>query len=155
MSKRHQASISEKRIVVWEHQQMPMRMRKFFELSFASLARLSTSPATYLTIDAYSELNVELLKSIKQDQLKKDVLLPAREKFLGFITKFLKKNSSGFLVGDSVTWVDLLISEHCATMLTVAPDFLDGYPEVKAHMEKVRAIPNLKKWIETRPSSTF
>ncbi|KAL6736811.1 hypothetical protein Aduo_007118 [Ancylostoma duodenale] len=114
--------------------------------------------------DQYSDYRVEIksyfytavgMMQGDKDQLKKDVLLPARDKFLGFITKFLKKNPSGFLVGDSVTWVDLLISEHCATMLGIAPDFLDGYPEVKAHMEKVRAIPNLKKWIETRPSSSF
>ncbi|KIH52355.1 glutathione S-transferase protein, partial [Ancylostoma duodenale] len=64
-----------------------------------------------------------------KDQLKKDVLLPARENFLGFITKFLKKNPSGFLVGDSVTWVDLLISEQCATLLGVESDYLEGYYE--------------------------
>ncbi|KIH60338.1 hypothetical protein ANCDUO_09411 [Ancylostoma duodenale] len=35
------------------------------------------------------------------------------------------------------------------------PEFLDGFPEVKAHMEKVRAIPKLKKWLETRPQTPF
>ncbi|EYC01083.1 hypothetical protein Y032_0110g149 [Ancylostoma ceylanicum] len=89
------------------------------------------------------------------ETLKKDVMLPARDKFLGFITKFLKKNSSGFLVGDSVTWVDLLVAEHASDIQSKVPEYLEGFPEVKAHMEKVRSIPKLKKWIESRPASVF
>ncbi|VDM82653.1 unnamed protein product, partial [Strongylus vulgaris] len=113
------------------------------------------------TVIGESEGDVVSLKrhdylSFLLEQLKIDVVLPARDKFLGFITKFLKENKSGFLVGDSVTWVDVLISEHCATMVeSFIPEFLDGYPEVKNHIEKVRAIPNLKKWIETRPKTKF
>ncbi|KHJ90794.1 glutathione S-transferase protein [Oesophagostomum dentatum] len=89
------------------------------------------------------------------EKLKKELVLPARDKFLGFITKFLKNNKSGFLVGDSVTWADLLIAEHSSDMSHRIPEFLNGFPEVKAHMEKVRSIPKLKKWIESRPASTF
>ncbi|EYC01072.1 hypothetical protein Y032_0110g141 [Ancylostoma ceylanicum] len=89
------------------------------------------------------------------EQLKKDVLLPARDKFFGFLNKFLKQNSCGFLVGDSVTWVDVIVSESIFTLLSFVPELLDGYPEVKAHMEKVRAIPNLKKWIENSPARPF
>ncbi|EPB80181.1 hypothetical protein ANCCEY_00736 [Ancylostoma ceylanicum] len=88
-------------------------------------------------------------------KLKTEVMMPGREKFLRFVTKFLKNNKSGFLVGDNVTWVDLLISEHVADMSSRMPEFLDGFPEVKAHMEKVRAIPKLKKWLETRPQTPF
>ncbi|EYC01084.1 hypothetical protein Y032_0110g150 [Ancylostoma ceylanicum] len=91
----------------------------------------------------------------KLDNLKKDVLLPARDKFFGFLTKFLKKNSSGFLVGDSVTWVDLLIAEHVSSMQSKVPEYLEGFPEVKAHMEKVHSIPKIKKWIESRPASDY
>ncbi|EPB80178.1 glutathione S-transferase protein [Ancylostoma ceylanicum] len=91
----------------------------------------------------------------RQDNLKKDVLLPARDKFFGFLTKFLKKNSSGFLVGDSVTWVDLLIAEHVSSMQSKVPEYLEGFPEVKAHMEKVHSIPKIKKWIESRPASDY
>ncbi|KHJ84815.1 glutathione S-transferase protein [Oesophagostomum dentatum] len=114
--------------------------------------------------DQYTDYRVEIkpwfypaigMKEGDVEQLKKDVLIPARDKYLGILTKFLKKNSSGFLVGDSVTWVDLLVAEHCSTMLNFVPEFLDGFPEVKAHMEKVHAIPNVKKWLETRPVTKF
>ncbi|KAK6739292.1 hypothetical protein RB195_020999 [Necator americanus] len=89
------------------------------------------------------------------EQLKKDVMMPGRDKFLRFITKFLKKSKSGFLVGEKVTWVDLLISEHVADMSSRMPEYLDGFPEVKAHMVQVRALPKLKEWIETRPKTAF
>ncbi|KAE9415697.1 hypothetical protein Angca_009047, partial [Angiostrongylus cantonensis] len=47
------------------------------------------------------------------DKLAKETMVPARDKFLGFVTKFLKKNAgSGFLVGNSLSWVDVLVAEH-------------------------------------------
>ncbi|RCN49308.1 glutathione S-transferase protein [Ancylostoma caninum] len=61
----------------------------------------------------------------------------------------------GFLVGDSVTWIDLLLAEHASDIQSKVPEYLEGFPEVKAHMEKVRSIPKLKKWIETRPETHF
>ncbi|CAJ0605669.1 unnamed protein product [Cylicocyclus nassatus] len=113
--------------------------------------------------DQYSDYRVEIKPFVytaygfdkKGDlaTLKKEVMLPARDKFLGFITKFLKKSKSEFLVGDSVTWVDLLIAEHCSDIQSKVPEYLTRFPEVKVHMEKVRSIPKLKKWIETRPAS--
>ncbi|KAJ1370327.1 hypothetical protein KIN20_032024 [Parelaphostrongylus tenuis] len=89
------------------------------------------------------------------DKLKKEAL-PARDKFFGILTKFLQKNSdSGFLVGKSLTWIDLLVAEHVSDINTRVPDYFDGFPEVKAHMEKVRSDLKLKKWISSRPQSTF
>ncbi|CAJ0605697.1 unnamed protein product [Cylicocyclus nassatus] len=112
--------------------------------------------------DQYTDYRAEIktwffpavgLKEGNVEQLKKDVLMPARQKYLDIITKFLKQNKSGFLVGDSITWVDLLVADHSSMMLHLVPEFLEGYPEVKSHMEKIHAIPNVKKWIETRPKS--
>uniref|UniRef100_A0A0K0DFY1 glutathione transferase n=1 Tax=Angiostrongylus cantonensis TaxID=6313 RepID=A0A0K0DFY1_ANGCA len=89
------------------------------------------------------------------NELKKETV-PARDKFLGFLTKFLKKNSdSGFLVGNSLTWIDVLVAEHISDISMRVPDYLDGFPEVEAHMEKVRSNPKLKKWIDSRPQSAF
>ncbi|KAL6736817.1 hypothetical protein Aduo_007124 [Ancylostoma duodenale] len=77
--------------------------------------------------------------------------MTAREKFLGFMTKYLKKNSSGYLVDDSLTWIDLLVAEHCPDILTKISESLDGFPEVKAHMERVHLIPKVRNQIEERP----
>ncbi|KAK6042593.1 hypothetical protein COOONC_19904 [Cooperia oncophora] len=45
------------------------------------------------------------------------------------MTKFLKKSSSGFLVGDSVTWADLQLAE-LASFTEKYPTLYNGYPEV-------------------------
>ncbi|WKX93327.1 hypothetical protein Q1695_010963 [Nippostrongylus brasiliensis] len=84
----------------------------------------------------------------------KEKVLPARDKFFTIITKILAENKSGFLVGESVTWVDLLVAEMVVQYADL-PDFYNGFPEVKAHSERVRSIPALKKWIEIRPESSF
>ncbi|GMT06340.1 hypothetical protein PENTCL1PPCAC_28514, partial [Pristionchus entomophagus] len=77
----------------------------------------------------------------------------ARDKFYPLIVNQLKENGSGFLVGDSATWIDLLISDQAVTINKELPGFLDAYPEVIAHAAKVRAIPQIAKWIETRPET--
>ncbi|GMS83315.1 hypothetical protein PENTCL1PPCAC_5490, partial [Pristionchus entomophagus] len=76
--------------------------------------------------------------------------VPARDSFFPIITKKLKDNGSGFIVGDGVTWVDVLVANAVDAVTLEDPDFLAGYPEVLAHKEKIHAIPALKKWIEIR-----
>ncbi|VDO85500.1 unnamed protein product [Heligmosomoides polygyrus] len=86
--------------------------------------------------------------------LAKDVFLPAREKFLTFMTKFLNQSKSGYLVGDSLTWADLVLAEM-AEVAKKVPTLYDGFPEAKAHSEKIRSIPALAKWLQTRPETKF
>jgi hypothetical protein len=38
-------------------------------------------------------------------------------------------------------------------MLPTAP--LDNYPKLKAIVDKVPQLPNIKKWIESRPETDF
>ncbi|RCN48922.1 glutathione S-transferase protein [Ancylostoma caninum] len=89
------------------------------------------------------------------EKLTKEVLLPARTKFFGFVTKFLKENKSGYLVGNSLTYADLYLAESSAEFAKKIPSIYDGFPEVKAHAQKVRSNPALKKWLETRPETSF
>nr|CDJ80775.1 Glutathione S-transferase domain containing protein [Haemonchus contortus] len=79
---------------------------------------------------------------------------PARDKLFTFLTKFLERNGSGYLVGDSLTWADLLLAE-LDTYSEKIPALYEGFPEMRAHAGKVRSDPILKKWIECRPSSQF
>ncbi|EYC01074.1 hypothetical protein Y032_0110g142 [Ancylostoma ceylanicum] len=96
--------------------------------------RIESRPYFYATIG---------LKEGDPEQLKEEVFLPARDKFYGSLTKFLKGNPSDkqlwHILGQRLKGIDLSIT--CL--------------KVKAHMEKVRAIPNLKKWIENSPVRPF
>ncbi|CAJ0581749.1 unnamed protein product, partial [Mesorhabditis spiculigera] len=90
-----------------------------------------------------------------KDKLYKEVAEPARDQHLPLIVKQLKANGSGFLVGSKVSWVDVSLASHFETFLSFVPNYLEKYPEVAAYVKKVHEIPELKKWIETRPENPF
>ncbi|KAJ1370868.1 hypothetical protein KIN20_032688 [Parelaphostrongylus tenuis] len=86
---------------------------------------------------------------------KKNVLIPARNHFFEEMTTFLKNNSSGYLVGNNLTFADLILAEHVYSIRTVFPEYTHGFPEIEKHYEKVTTVPALKKWLDTRPQSKF
>ncbi|WKX97382.1 hypothetical protein Q1695_013214 [Nippostrongylus brasiliensis] len=86
---------------------------------------------------------------------KKNILIPARDTYLGYMTDFLKKSSSGFLAGNDVTYADLILAEHVFTMLSVFPEYIKDFPEIEEHYKKVTAIEELKNWMLLRPESKF
>ena len=90
-----------------------------------------------------------------QATLKKDVLEPATKKHLPFFANALKKNGSGYLIGDSVTWADLAVASFVDDLLETAPDTVDAFPELKTYKEKIFNIPNVKAWIDKRPITAF
>uniref|UniRef100_A0A8R1IXB1 glutathione transferase n=1 Tax=Caenorhabditis japonica TaxID=281687 RepID=A0A8R1IXB1_CAEJA len=96
------------------------------------------------------------------DKLYKEVFLPSFKKNYQLFTKFLKSSGSGFLVGDSLTWVDLLVAQHTADLLPASGSvfvakglILNEFPELRAHQQKIHAIPNIEKWLKTRPITPF
>uniref|UniRef100_A0A1I7T6Q1 glutathione transferase n=1 Tax=Caenorhabditis tropicalis TaxID=1561998 RepID=A0A1I7T6Q1_9PELO len=90
------------------------------------------------------------------DELYKTVFLPAFKKHYGLFTKALKASGKGFLVGDSLTWIDLLIAEHSSNLLRADPVHLfEEMPEMKEHSERIHSIPQIKKWIQERPVSDW
>ncbi|ETN72205.1 hypothetical protein NECAME_18971 [Necator americanus] len=46
------------------------------------------------------------------------------------MTKFLKKSTSGYLISDSLTFVDLYLAEHTSEMVKKVPTLYNGFPEV-------------------------
>ncbi|EGT52653.1 CBN-GST-8 protein [Caenorhabditis brenneri] len=89
------------------------------------------------------------------EALAKDVFLPGFKKNYAFFANFLKSSGSGYLVGDSLTWVDLLLAQHTADLLAADGSLLNEFPQFKAHQEKVHSNANIKKWLETRPVTPF
>ncbi|CAJ0960591.1 unnamed protein product, partial [Mesorhabditis belari] len=91
-----------------------------------------------------------------KDAAMKELFEPARDKYFPiFVEKYLKKNSSGFLIGNKVSYADLLCASHIGSFQGLMPHAFDKYPELIAHKEKIESIPAIKKWIETRPKNPF
>ncbi|KHN81969.1 Glutathione S-transferase 1 [Toxocara canis] len=82
-----------------------------------------------------------------------EIVAPARDAFLPPLERFLKKANSGYVVGNSATWADLIITEYLATCQSAIPGFLSGYPSVESYVNRIRLLSNIKKWIDNRPQS--
>ncbi|EFO84537.1 CRE-GST-13 protein [Caenorhabditis remanei] len=85
------------------------------------------------------------------EEQKEKVLIPARDKFLPLLAKFLAKSKSGFLVDSGITFADLIIVDDMTTLINWWPQYADGYPEILAWRERVMNYPKLKEYIEKRP----
>jgi len=84
-----------------------------------------------------------------------------KEAFEGDIAKkliqlegILKGNNggNGFFVGDGVTWADLTLADFGVHLLDMYPPCLEKTPLLKALIDRVNALPRIKKYIETRPA---
>uniref|UniRef100_A0A1I7TSG1 glutathione transferase n=1 Tax=Caenorhabditis tropicalis TaxID=1561998 RepID=A0A1I7TSG1_9PELO len=88
-------------------------------------------------------------------RVQKEVFEPARDGFIKILNGILEKSKSGFLVGDGVTWADLVIADIVTTMekLSVFDVELGENQKLIAHREKVNSIPEIKEHNEKRPDA--
>ena len=63
----------------------------------------------------------------------------------------LNQTNTGYLVGKSVTWTDLYLMSVLDWVLEKHSSVLDKVPAVKKHYDAVRGLPNVAKWIASRP----
>lgn len=77
-------------------------------------------------------------------------LSPVASEQLKYMEKFLGDRE--FLVGDSVTYVDFLLSEVFDFFRYVFPDVSKNFPTLKAHQARVVGLPELKEYLN---SSTY
>ncbi|GMR36363.1 hypothetical protein PMAYCL1PPCAC_06558 [Pristionchus mayeri] len=91
-----------------------------------------------------------------KEKLRKEVAEPAINKFFAILEKRAKDNgSNGHLVGNSLTWVDLLVSDHIGILESHIPNALSTFPLVNEIKKKTTTLPKLKEWIDKRPVTPF
>jgi glutathione S-transferase len=89
-------------------------------------------------------------KTENLDLLNKEVL-PQK---VPLLEKLLKENGAGFFVGDKLSIVDLSafdVTEHIVDIHGKA--YLDAFPLLKAHFERVGKNEEIKKYVASRPQS--
>uniref|UniRef100_A0A914XTW4 glutathione transferase n=1 Tax=Plectus sambesii TaxID=2011161 RepID=A0A914XTW4_9BILA len=91
-----------------------------------------------------------------KDELFNQIVEAAYKTPAAVFEKYLKQNGTGWIVGDSLTWADLVAAEYFDKgMVYGRPDVLDGFPFVKALTIRVFELPNIKKYLATRPPALF
>ncbi|CAJ0960459.1 unnamed protein product, partial [Mesorhabditis belari] len=90
-----------------------------------------------------------------KDQLYKSHFEPARDKFFPIvIERYLKRSNSEFLTS-KISYADLRLAIHVSGFEKLVPHCFDKYPQIIAHKERIEAIPEIKKWLETRPKKLY
>ena len=72
---------------------------------------------------------------------------------LGQLEKKLVTRGGQYFVGNNFTWADL----HTFMYISDLPDksVLKRFPKLANLVERVANIPNIKKWVETRPETSM
>ncbi|PIC47038.1 hypothetical protein B9Z55_006521 [Caenorhabditis nigoni] len=89
------------------------------------------------------------------NQLRTDVFVPNFKKHFAFFEGILASNPSGFFVGNSLTWVDLLISQHVQDVLEKDLAVVEEFKKVQAHRKMVQGLDRIKQHIARRPEYPF
>uniref|UniRef100_A0A914CFS0 glutathione transferase n=1 Tax=Acrobeloides nanus TaxID=290746 RepID=A0A914CFS0_9BILA len=90
-----------------------------------------------------------------KDEVYKTVFKPTLEKNLPILEKLLKDSGSGFFAKSGVSWVDFHVASYIETLEGLGPDVVANYKEITKHKAKVYALPQLKKYLDSRPKTQF
>ncbi|EFN62035.1 Glutathione S-transferase [Camponotus floridanus] len=110
------------------------------------------------TVDSIDDLRQALSTYYweKDPALKEKLKGIAFEKLPFYLDKFeaqVKKNG-GYFVNGKLSWADILWTAYCDYLsFVLAGDPNKDHPELKKLVEKVRALPNIKAYIEKRPKT--
>lgn len=88
-------------------------------------------------------------------KLAKETFVPGRDAYFKSINKILGKSKSGFLVGDKLTFADLVVVENVTTLEKNKLFNASEQPKLAALRKKVYAIPAIKKWVASRPDTQY
>jgi glutathione S-transferase len=76
--------------------------------------------------------------------------------FLDRYEGFLEKNGTGWLVGNQITWADLLAAELLERFESCFDDqILSAHPRMRALVKRVHELPAIARYLETRPKMPF
>uniref|UniRef100_A0A914EER2 glutathione transferase n=1 Tax=Acrobeloides nanus TaxID=290746 RepID=A0A914EER2_9BILA len=90
-----------------------------------------------------------------KDELYNTVFKTSMEKNMPVLEKLLKESGSGFFAKSGVSWVDFYIANFMETFEELGPSVMSAYKDLLKHKETVYALPQLKKYLESRPKTQF
>lgn len=82
-------------------------------------------------------------------------MLPARDKYFGYLKNHLAKSDGLHLVGKELSWADIVIADNLYVIHGFASSLFDGHPEVKKFADEIHKLPALEKYFKERPASNI
>ncbi|KAL5481716.1 hypothetical protein EMCRGX_G021944 [Ephydatia muelleri] len=114
-------------------------------------------------LDSVSDLQLQLhpwwseKDEAKKAELLKELTEHGIPAALANFEKFAAGNSDGWLVGSKPTYGDLCVFnvlDFLSTFLHI-PTVLEKFPALSQLKKNVESLPNIAKWIQTRPQTPF
>jgi glutathione S-transferase len=98
----------------------------------------------------FAETDADKKKAIL-DKLATEKIPP----LLDLYQKFLEQNGGEFFVGKKLTQIDLfnLCVFGLIKHVLAPPEIFNKYPQLEQFSQRISNLPNIKKWIETRPNT--
>jgi len=93
----------------------------------------------------------EKLKEEKQKKVMEETI----PNTLSNLEKILQKRGGQYFVGNKVTWAEMHFYQIMEIVLGQNSGALDAFPKLKSLNERIKLIPNIKKWLEERPATDF
>ena len=111
-------------------------------------------------IDAGGDLSQKLLTAhfekdeTRKAELKKEMGEVVFPKFLGIFENLINTNGTpeGWIYGSKVTYADLALYNILDWVKDI-PNIFDKYPGIQKMRKSVEELPNVAKWIATRPKT--
>jgi len=92
----------------------------------------------------------------KKAELMKNLVEVESPKDLGRFNKILEQSSSGWLIGQSLTYADIYVATIVNNLeLALKVKLTTGLPAVAKLVEKVHNAPGIQEWIAKRPATPF
>jgi len=117
-----------------------------------------TAAEADMVVDSIMDMTYrELMPVIKAKEEEKEALKAkcieeVVPKVFGALIKQLEKNGGSHFAGSELTWADIIAANMFDSMSQwLGMDLADKYPVLNDFKNKVYDLPNIKKWIETRP----
>ena len=117
-------------------------------------------------VNQVSDFLAELVKVMmepdeaKKAEMGKQLKVEKLPAFLMSMEKLLKAQGGKYFAGSSLTWADIVVYQFVSSMKVPRPsqpkaliedNDLTGCPAISALVAMVGALPNIKKWEQTRP----
>ena len=116
-------------------------------------------------VDQVSDFLAELVKVMKEPEeakkaeMGKQLKMEKLPAFLASMEKLLKAQGGKYFAGSSLTWADIVVYQFVSLKVPrsnqpkalIEESDLTGCPAISALVETVGALPNIKKWEQTRP----
>ncbi|CAK5020545.1 unnamed protein product [Meloidogyne enterolobii] len=84
------------------------------------------------------------------EQLRKDVFLPAIERYFPLYEKRLEESNSGFILASGLSFVDFSVAHFTGMMIEMEKDIMAKYPKLVDFSTRFYSLPQLKEYLSKK-----